>query len=81
MARDVLAARPLGLPATSRLSLDAPKRHEILAAHSAGVERREAGYVDPVSGLFVLSAWFLADRGYCCERGCRHCPYVEDQSQ
>lgn len=78
MARDVLAAGPWGLPATSRLSLDAPKRHEILAAHGAGVERREAGYVDPVSGL---SAWFLADRGYCCERGCRHGPYAEDPSQ
>ena len=26
-------------------------------------------------GLFVLTAQFLAQRGFCCERGCRHCPY------
>ena len=36
----------------------------------------EAGYVDPETGLFVLTAAFLADRGTCCARGCRHCPYV-----
>jgi Family of unknown function (DUF5522) len=35
-------------------------------------------YRDPQSGLFALTAGYLAARGYCCERGCRHCPYVED---
>jgi hypothetical protein len=25
----------------------------------------------------VLSAGFLADRGTCCGRGCRHCPYYD----
>jgi hypothetical protein len=25
--------------------------------------------------LFVFTARFLRDRGYCCESGCRHCPY------
>ena len=24
----------------------------------------------------VLTAGFLADRGTCCDRGCRHCPYL-----
>jgi hypothetical protein len=23
----------------------------------------------------VLTAKFLRERGYCCESGCRHCPY------
>lgn len=27
------------------------------------------------NGLMVLTAAFLKDRGYCCESGCRHCPY------
>ena len=31
----------------------------------------------PEIGLFVLTAKFLADRGACCERGCRHCPYIQ----
>ena len=26
-------------------------------------------------GLFVFTAAFLRKRGYCCESGCRHCPY------
>ncbi|MBV9487072.1 MAG: hypothetical protein JO246_13550 [Frankiaceae bacterium] len=50
---------------------------EQMAAHAAAVERGEAGYLDPETGLFVLTERFLADRGYCCERGCRHCPYGE----
>lgn len=27
------------------------------------------------SGLLVFTAAFLQRRGYCCESGCRHCPY------
>ncbi|HKZ80495.1 MAG TPA: DUF5522 domain-containing protein [Pyrinomonadaceae bacterium] len=26
-------------------------------------------------GLLVFTEHFLARRGYCCESGCRHCPY------
>ena len=29
------------------------------------------------NGLFVFTAAFLLRRGYCCESGCRHCPYKE----
>lgn len=27
------------------------------------------------NGLMVFTAAFLQRRGYCCESGCRHCPY------
>lgn len=27
------------------------------------------------NGLFVFTAKFLSERGYCCRSGCRHCPY------
>jgi hypothetical protein len=27
------------------------------------------------NGLMVFTSEFLRRRGYCCERGCRHCPY------
>jgi hypothetical protein len=53
-----------------------PHRADILAAHRAALDAGDAGYVDPVSGLFVLTAAFLARRGECCGRGCRHCPYL-----
>ena len=29
------------------------------------------------NGLFVFTAAFLRKRGYCCESGCRHCPYAQ----
>ncbi len=35
----------------------------------------EPGYLDPDTGLFVLTAIALAARGRCCGEGCRHCPY------
>jgi len=79
MAREALAARPLTQPALERLPGNAPKRQDILAAHSDALERNLPGYQDPETGLFVLSAEFLAERGYFCERRCRHCPYIEDQ--
>jgi hypothetical protein len=26
-------------------------------------------------GFMVFTEKFLRERGYCCESGCRHCPY------
>jgi Family of unknown function (DUF5522) len=71
-----LADRPLSSPHPERLAPDHPLRPEILAAHDAAMERGEAGYADPATGLFVLTAAFLAGRGDCCASGCRHCPYL-----
>ena len=39
--------------------------------------RGEAGYLDPATGLFVMTAATLLERSTCCETGCRHCPYLE----
>jgi hypothetical protein len=72
--------RPLTEPAASRLAVTHPDRAAILAAHGAALDAGAAGYADPRSGLFVLTAAFLAARGACCESGCRHCPYVEEGS-
>ena len=27
------------------------------------------------NGFIVFTAQYLRNRGYCCESGCRHCPY------
>ncbi len=48
---------------------------EGMARHAAAIERGTPSYADPVTGLAVFTARFLADRGYCCDSGCRHCPY------
>jgi hypothetical protein len=33
------------------------------------------------NGLMVLTARYLLRRGYCCEQGCRHCPYPESANE
>ena len=63
-------------PHPDRLPVDHPERAAVLAAHEEAMAAGAAGYLDPGSGLFVLTARFLADRGTCCGQGCRHCPYL-----
>lgn len=36
----------------------------------------EPAYLDPATSLFVFTAAYLAERGHCCESGCRHCPFL-----
>jgi len=32
-------------------------------------------------GLMVLTGSYLSNRGYCCEKGCRHCPYDSEETE
>jgi hypothetical protein len=50
-------------------------------AHDEAEARGDAGYLDPESGLFVLTAAYLRARGRCCGSGCRHCPYPPDEQR
>ena len=50
-------------PHPDRLAFDHPRQAEILAAHARAVEKGEAGYSDPDTGLFVLTAAFHVKRG------------------
>jgi hypothetical protein len=63
-------------PTSPRLSPDHRQYTEIMARHAAAVLAGDPCYPDPATGLSVFTAQFLADRGYCCESGCRHCPFV-----
>jgi hypothetical protein len=65
------------LPHPRRLSEQHPQRDEILRRHDTAIETGRPVYADPLSGLSVFTADFLASRGYCCDSGCRHCPYLE----
>ncbi|MCB1023704.1 MAG: hypothetical protein KDB79_04910 [Acidobacteria bacterium] len=42
------------------------------------VEGQDFYYED---GLMVLTAKFLSKRGYCCDNGCRHCPYPKPDKE
>ena len=64
-------------PHPSRCDPSRPDYAAIIAAHDAATIAGESMYRDPSSGLMVLTAATHLARGYCCESGCRHCPYVE----
>ena len=44
-------------------------------AHARAVEAGADHYIDPDTGLLVMTSIYLRRRGYCCENSCRHCPY------
>jgi hypothetical protein len=71
-----LDERPLDQPHPDRLPPDRPGAAAILLAHREALDAGRSGYLDPATGLFVLTASYLAARGVCCETGCRHCPYL-----
>lgn len=48
---------------------------EILRRHEEAMAAGHPGYLDPQTGLFVITALTHAERGRCCGNGCRHCPY------
>ncbi len=57
-----------------------PGRLDYIAAmdaHHQALLTGAAGYLDPTSGLFVLTARTLWNQGACCRKGCRHCPFVD----
>lgn len=66
----------LDRPHPSRLDPDRPDYALVVRAHRQAVEQGQAGYLDPTTGLFVLTALEHLRRGSCCDRGCRHCPWV-----
>ena len=70
------SGRDFNEPHATRLDPTHPRRREILAAHTMAINASHDGYIDPVTGYFVFTAAYLADRGTCCDTGCRHCPFV-----
>ncbi len=63
-------------PHPTRLANDHPQRIEIMRRHADAVAAGAPVYTDPTSGLSVFTAAFLAARGWCCDSGCRHCPFT-----
>jgi hypothetical protein len=54
---------------------------DIERAHAQAEARGLDGYIDPRSGLFVLTAGYLTRRGHCCGKGCRHCPWPAEEQR
>ena len=49
--------------------------------HQAACQRKQNGYHDPNTGFFVLTEYYLLQRGHCCGAGCRHCPYDAEEQR
>jgi hypothetical protein len=71
-----LRADHLEVPIARRYSAKHRGFLDGMAKHAAAVRDNSPTYRDPVTGFTVFTAKFLADRGYCCDSGCRHCPYT-----
>lgn len=65
-------------PHPSRLSPSRPDYDAIIAAHDQAVTAERGSYIDPSTGLTVLTVSAHIARGTCCDSGCRHCPYLKD---
>ena len=59
-----------------------PKRYGVPAVTEQQPRESSAGepltedvdyYIE--NGLYVFTEHYLLKRGYCCQSGCRHCPY------
>lgn len=72
-----LRADWLDVPKPDRFSKDRVDFAKSMAAHHKASVDDDPGYPDPTTGLFVMTATYLRDRGWCCDRGCRHCPYED----
>ena len=51
------------------------KDDEVPSREDAPLQEGIDYYLD--NGLLVFTAAYLRRRGYCCESGCRHCPYEQ----
>jgi len=71
-----LREQHLTLPLPRRFSPSHRGFDQAMAAHAAAVAVGLPAYRDPITRNTVFTAGFLAEREYCCESGCRHCPYV-----
>jgi len=67
-----------GIPLPERLDPSDPKFERIMAAHDQSCAINQQGYLDPYNGLFAMTADSHIKRGYCCTRGCRHCPFTQE---
>ena len=74
---DRLRIDGIQVPLERRLHEGQAHFEAVMNRHREAVAKSKPAYRDPVSGYSVFTAAFLAQRGYCCASGCRHCPYEQ----
>ena len=48
---------------------------------SKNIKLKEDEYYYTPEGYIVLTEKFLLKRGWCCNNGCRHCPYKKEKNE
>ena len=66
------------LPHPSRLSPERGDYAEIIARHEAAIAAGQDEYLDPSTGRVVQTVVSLQQRSFCCDCGCRHCPFIAE---
>jgi hypothetical protein len=55
--------------------LSPDNKKAIEKVHQDACDAGKDTYIDPFSGYSVFTETYHKNRGFCCESGCRHCPY------
>lgn len=46
--------------------------------HAEACRTGQMSYLDPDTGYLVFTELYHRRRGYCCDSGCRHCPFKKN---
>lgn len=50
----------------------------VRSAHDRAVAAGDKLYLDPLTGSWAMTSLYLEERGTCCGKCCRHCPYPRE---
>lgn len=64
------------VPSKDRFNYGDTNAKARLEAYLDSLEQGSDFYFDVPTGFLVMTAFKHIKRGYCCNSGCRHCPYV-----
>ena len=62
-------------PPSSRFTTSKASKPTLEKLHQKACEKKQLYYIDPNSGLKVMTSYLHQKRGTCCQSQCRHCPY------
>jgi hypothetical protein len=56
-----------------------PEIPDLEDLHKIACEKEEEMFLDPKTGYYMMTAFYLKKRGKCCGSGCKFCPYTKER--
>jgi hypothetical protein len=56
-----------------------PEIPDLEDLHKIACEKEEEMFLDPKTGYYMMTAFYLKKRGKCCGSGCKFCPYKKER--